>query len=130
ATGDWAECCGYNPAFWAAYSNPWRPAMSVMQTMIEGTIKPDGTLVLDEPANVPAGRVQVIVQALPELPDNDPFWDMMKSIWAGQKARGHIPRNAEEVEADRRELRESWEERQEALERLQEESRRLREQQP
>jgi hypothetical protein len=52
----------------------------------------------------------------------------MKSIWAGQKARGHVPRSAEEVETDRRETRESWEERQLAIERLQQESRRLREQ--
>ena len=104
--------------------------MSLTETVIEGTIQPDGTLVLDEPTKLPAGRVQVIVQALPELPIGDPFWDMMKSIWAGQKARGHIPCSAEEVEAERRETRESWEERQQAIERLQEESRRFREQQP
>lgn len=104
--------------------------MSLTEAVIEGTIQPDGTLVLDEPTKLPAGRVQVIVQALPALPDGDPFWDMMKSIWAGQKARGHKPRSAEEVEAERRETSESWEERQQAVEQLQEESRRLREQQP
>ncbi len=104
--------------------------MSLNETVIVGTIQPDGTLVLDEPTKLPAGRVQVIVQALPELPEGDPFWDMMRSIWAGQKARGHVPRSAEEVEAERRETRDGWEERQQAIERLQEESRRLREQQP
>jgi hypothetical protein len=104
--------------------------MSLTETVVEGTIQPDGTLVLDEPTKLPAGRVQVIMQTLPALPEGDPFWDMMKSIWAGQKARGHIPRSAEEVEAERRETRESWDERQQAIERLQEESRRLREQQP
>jgi hypothetical protein len=97
--------------------------MSVMQAAIEGTIKPDGVLVLDEPANVRAGRVQVIVQALPDLPDGDPFWDMMKSIWAGQKSRGHVPRAADEIEAERLEKRENWEQRQQALERIQAESR-------
>lgn len=102
--------------------------MKLTETVLEGTIESDGTLVLDEPTRLPAGRVQVIVQALPELPDGDPFWDMMRSIWAGQKARGHVPRSAEEVEAERRETREMWEERQQAIERLQEESRRLREQ--
>lgn len=104
--------------------------MNRTETVIEGTIQPDGTLVLDEPTKLPAGRVQVIVQALPELPDGDPLWDMLKSIWAGQKARGHIPRSAEEVEAERHETREGWDERQQAIERLQEEARRLREQQP
>ena len=104
--------------------------MSLTETVIEGTIQPDGSLVLDEPTKLPAGRVTVIVQALPQLPAGDPFWDMMKSIWAGQKTRGHVPRSVEEVEAERRETRDGWEERQQAIERLQEESRRLREQQP
>ena len=54
--------------------------MNLMEAVIEGTIQPDGTLVQDEPAKLPPGRVQVIVQSLPELPDGDPFWDMMKSI--------------------------------------------------
>ncbi len=103
--------------------------MSLTETVIEGTITADGLLVLDEPAKLRAGRVQVTVKALPELPEGDPFWDMMKSIWAGQKARGHVPRSTEEVESDRRETRDSWEERQLAIERLQEESRRLRGQQ-
>lgn len=102
--------------------------MSIAPAVIEGTIQPDGTLILDEPPGLPAGRVQVIVQSLPDLPPGDPLWDMLKSIWAGQKARGHIPRSAEDVEAERQETRKEWEEKQQVIERLQEESRRLREQ--
>jgi hypothetical protein len=104
--------------------------VSLSEVVIEGTIKPDGTLELDQKPNLAPGRVQVIVQALPDLPEGDPFWDMLKSIWAEQKARGHVPRSVEDVEAERREMREGWARRQEAIERLQEESRRLREQQP
>lgn len=104
--------------------------MGLSEVVVEGTLGPDGTLQLDRKLNLPAGRVQVIVQALPELPDGDPFWDLMKSIWAKQKARGHVPRSVEEVEAERREAREGWARRQEAIERLQEESRRLRGRQP
>jgi hypothetical protein len=100
------------------------------EIVIEGTVQPDGTLVLDEPTKLPAGRVQVIVQPLPSLPQGDPFWDMIQSIWAGQKARGFVPRSAEQVEAERRETREHWEERLQAIERLREESRRLREPHP
>ena len=77
--------------------------MSLTEVVIEGTLGPDGTLQLDEKPNLPAGRVQVIVQVLPELPDGDPFWDMMNSIWAGQRKRAHVARSAEEVEAERRE---------------------------
>lgn len=104
--------------------------MSPNDIVIEGTIQPDGTLVLDEPAKLPAGRVQIIVRPLPEPvppPPGDPFWDMMQSIWAGQKAREFTPRPAEQVEAERQETREDWEQRLQALQRLQEESRRLRE---
>src|SRR5436305_8074294 len=104
--------------------------MSLSEVVVEGTLKPDGTLELDQKPNRAPGRVQVIMQALPQLPDGDPFWDMMKSIWVGQKARGHVPRSVEEVEAERRETREGWARRQEAIARLQEESRRLRGQQP
>ncbi|HEX5272600.1 MAG TPA: hypothetical protein VFW33_19015 [Gemmataceae bacterium] len=104
--------------------------MSLSEVVVEGILKSDGTLELDHKPNLPPGRVQVIVQAVPDLPAGDPFWDMMKSIWAEQKARGHMPRSIEEVEAERRETREGWARRQEAIERLQEEARRLREQQP
>lgn len=104
--------------------------MSPGAIVIEGTIQPDGTLVLDEPAKLPPGRVQVIVQPLPDLAPSDPFWDMMQSIWAGQRERGFVPRPDEQVEAERREAREHWEERLQAIWRLQEESRRLRELQP
>lgn len=104
--------------------------MGLGEVVIGATLKPDGTLVLDEKPNLAPGRVQVILQALPELPDGDPFWDMMKQIWYEQKVRGHVPRSAEEIEAERREMREGWARRQEAIERLQEESRRLRGQLP
>jgi hypothetical protein len=102
--------------------------MSLTEIVIEGILQADGTLVLDEKLNLPPGRGQFVVQALPALPEGDPFWDMMKSIWAAQKTRGHVPRGVEEVEAERRQTREAWAKRQEAIERLQEESRRLREQ--
>ncbi len=100
--------------------------MSANMIVLEGTVQPDGTLQLDEKVSLPAGgRVQVIVQPLPDLPDT-PFWRMMQEIWANQRARGHVPRSVEEVEGERRRIREeSEQEIQEAM-RLQEESRRLR----
>ncbi len=95
------------------------------ESVVEGTLKPDGTLDLDELPKVRPGRVQVIVQALPELPDGDPFWDMMRSIRAGQKARGHVARTVEE---EREANRDAWADRQRQIERIQEESRRVRDQ--
>ncbi len=100
--------------------------MSPRPVVVEATLKPDGTLELDEKLALPPGRVQVMVQPLPELPDDDPFWQMMKRIWAGQKARGHVPRSAEEIEAERAAFREEAEEKARKVERLQEECARAR----
>ncbi len=52
--------------------------------VIQGVVNPDGTLELPEKVNLPAGRVQVTVAPLPELPKDDPFWQMMQRIWDGQ----------------------------------------------
>ncbi|HEY7154129.1 MAG TPA: hypothetical protein VH575_09255 [Gemmataceae bacterium] len=95
--------------------------------VIQGIVNPDGTLELEEKITLPAGRVQVTVTPLVELPKDDPFWQMMRSIWAGQKARGHVPRRTEEVEAERAALREEWEERMRKIEQIQHEARKLRE---
>lgn len=96
--------------------------------IVQGVINPDGTLELEEKITLPAGRVQVAVTPLVELPNDDPFWQMMRRIWDGQKARGYVPRRAEEVEAERAALREEWEERMRAIEHVQHEARKLREQ--
>ncbi len=94
--------------------------MSIEVVEMTGTLRPDGVVVLDGPVAVAPGRVKVTVQAVPfELPKDDPFWQRMQAIWDGQKARGHVPRSAEEVEAELREARDEWDEHQEALERIQ-----------
>jgi hypothetical protein len=102
--------------------------MNLHEVVLEGTLKPDGTLELDQKPPLAAGRVTVVLRSVPELPEGDPFWQMMKTIWAGQQARGHVPLSVEEVEAERRQTRDEWEARMREIERIQEESRRLREQ--
>lgn len=94
--------------------------------VVQGVVKPDGTLELQEKVNMPPGRVRVTVAPLPELPKDDPFWQMMQHLWDGQKARGHVPRSAEEVETERQALREEWDERMRTIEQIQSEARRLR----
>lgn len=69
--------------------------MNLTEKVLEGAIQSESTFVLDGPTKLAAGRVPVIVQSLPELPEGDPFRDMMESIWSGQKARGHVPRSVE-----------------------------------
>jgi len=43
-------------------------SMSATHVVVEGTVKPDGSLQLDSKLELPPGRVQLIVQPLPELP--------------------------------------------------------------
>jgi hypothetical protein len=104
--------------------------MSFSEVVIEGTLKPDGTLELDQKPNLRPGRVTVILRqgaaAKPPGPLGDAFFQGMEAMWAGQKARGHVPRSVEEVEAERRQLRQEWDAEVDTAIRLQEESRRLR----
>lgn len=72
--------------------------MSVVQTVVQGTLKPDGTLELDHKPDLPPGRVVVRMQPLAELPVGDPFFDMLKEIWATRAQAGLVPRTVEEVE--------------------------------
>lgn len=102
--------------------NEMNPTIAV----VEGTIKPDGTLELEDKVNLPAGKVQVTMVPIPELPREDPFWQLMQRIWAGQKARGHVPRNAEDVEAERKAVRDEWDERMSRIDRIRQEAERLR----
>jgi 50S ribosomal subunit-associated GTPase HflX len=100
--------------------------MGLSEIVMEGTLKPDGTLELDGKPNLAPGRVQVMLAPLPELPADDPFWQRMRAIWEGQKARGFVPRTADEVEAERRQVREEWEERMRCIERTRAEAESLR----
>ena len=97
--------------------------MSDQTIEVQGTVQPNGTLVLDQRLDLPAGRVRVTLQPLAasEPPSLARFQAMMQQIWAGQKDRGHVPRTKEEIDADIRELRDEAEEELQAAERLHEE---------
>ena len=99
--------------------------MSFDGVVVQGTLKPDGTLELDERVNLAPGRVQVTMVPVPELPKSDPFWQRMEAIWADQKRRGHVAASVEEVEAQRQAVREEWEERMRRIERIQAEAEEL-----
>lgn len=100
--------------------------MSTPIAVVAGTIKPDGTLELQEKVDLPAGKVQVTMVPLPELPQDDPFWQLMQGLWAGQKARGQVPRDAEDVQAERQAVRDEWDERMSRISRVLQEAERLR----
>jgi hypothetical protein len=97
--------------------------MDTDTVILRGIVKADGSLEVEGKVPLPPGRVQLTVQPVPELPPDDPFWQRMRAIWDAQKAAGHVPRGAEQVEAERRALRDEWEERAQDLERRRQEGR-------
>ena len=52
--------------------------MSRTQVELTGTLRPDGTLALDERPDLPPGRVRVIVQAVPEAAPKEDWWEFMQ----------------------------------------------------
>ncbi len=99
--------------------------MSATAIVLEGTVKPDGTLELDEKLNLPAGRVKVTVQAGYDRA-NDPFFQRMEVIWAALREAGHVPRTKEAIDAEINELRDDAEEEMQEVERLHEDCERVR----
>ena len=81
--------------------------MSRTETVIAGTLKPDGTLELDEKPNLSPGRVQVIVQPLaPPAPTGRGLVEVMDEIRANQRARGYRGRTLEEMQAEEQQRQE------------------------
>jgi hypothetical protein len=101
--------------------------MSQRQVEVQGTLRSDGTLVLDEKVALPAGRVKVVVETIGAEAAKPDAWTVLERIWAERKALGLRPRTAEEIDADLSAAQDEWENHQRALERTQEEARRARE---
>jgi hypothetical protein len=98
--------------------------MSQELVEVQGTVQPDGTLVLDEKLNLAPGRVRVMVRpAAP--PAEDPFLQRLQAIRDSLASAGSRP-NPEHTLAARQAIRDEME--QEILDamRLQEECRRRR----
>lgn len=95
--------------------------MNQTQVELEGTLRPDGTLVLDGKPNLPAGRVRVTVQAeAAPASAEDGVMARLQRIWAEQAARGHVPRTREEIDAELDAMRDEAEEEMQEIERLHE----------
>ena len=105
--------------------------MSITETILEGTLNPDGTLILDEAPKLPPGRVKVLLQGIDTKKPQvlgDGFFQMMEEIWSAQRSRGHVLRSVEEVESDSRNLKVLMASEIDATIRLQEECRNRRNQ--
>lgn len=80
--------------------------------VVHGILKPDGTLELQQPVNLPPGHVQVTVQKLPIAATSpEDVWAALDRIWAAQEVRGDVPRTGDEIDAEVRSVRDQAEER-------------------
>jgi hypothetical protein len=105
-----------------------RNAMTPTAIEIQGTLREDGTLVLDNKPNLPPGRVKVTGEPMPDLTQTE-IWQLFERLWAEQRARGHVPRSREEIDAERETARREDEERMQEFEKIHEQCQRIRQQQ-
>jgi hypothetical protein len=86
--------------------------MSLSEVVVEGTIKPDGTLELDQKPALSPGRVKVVLQPVQAIPPSSRgLADVIDEIRRGQQARGFQGRSAQEIEAGLREGEDEYERR-------------------
>ena len=90
--------------------------MSSGEVVIEGTLKADGTLELDQKPSLSPGRVKVTLQSTQAgTSAKRGLADMIDEIRQGQQARGFQGRSAKEIEAGLREGEEEYDRRMEGL---------------
>lgn len=100
--------------------------MSANAVVLQGVVKPDGTLELEGKVPLPAGRVSVTVQPVLYSQETDPFFVMLREIWAVRERHGVKP-DAEAAQAALQRLRDQAAEEVAEVGRLQEECQRRRE---
>jgi hypothetical protein len=88
---------------------------------MQGTLREDGTLVLDEKPNLPPGRVRVIVQPILDFTQT-PIWKLFEQFKAERAARGIAPGSQEEIDTYLASMRDD-DERCQLLDRIHEECR-------
>ena len=91
---------------------------------IQGTLREDGTLLLDQQPNLPPGRVKVTVQAITDYKQTE-IWQFFERIKAEREALGMAARSQEEIDSYIATMRDD-DERCRLLDQIQEECRRHR----
>ena len=80
--------------------------MSTAGIEVKGSVRPDGTLELDERLQLPAGRVRVIVRPVVDAaPPAENWFEYLMRARAEREAAGVRFRTAEEIEAEREDFR-------------------------
>ncbi len=74
--------------------------MDIQEIVVEGTLKPDGVLELDQKPNLPPGRVTVVLrQEAAPPPAEEGWWPYMQRVRAEREAAGYHLMNEMEMAA-------------------------------
>jgi hypothetical protein len=80
--------------------------MSLREVVVGGTLKPDGTLELDQKPDLSPGRVEVVLRPVQEpAPAEGDWWSHLQRVRAERGAAGYPFMNEEEVTAYVEDLR-------------------------
>ena len=80
--------------------------MSIPETVVLGSVTPDGALQLDERLQLPAGRVQITLRpVVSPAPPREDWWQFLQRARAELEAGGSGFRTREEIEAERESFR-------------------------
>lgn len=71
--------------------------------VLDGTLNPDGTLVLDHKPGLPPGRVSIVLQPVQPAAPRRRLVDVIDAIHQAQQTRPFQPRSVEEIDAGLRE---------------------------
>jgi hypothetical protein len=81
--------------------------MGLTEEVVEGTLKPDGTLELDQSPSLAPGRVTVVLRQESEpTPSSEGWWPYLQRVRAEREAAGHHFMNEVEMQAHLNWLRE------------------------
>src|SRR5438046_2518613 len=90
--------------------------MSLIPVVVEGTLKPDGTLELDQKPSLSPGRVTVMLQPVQATQSHGRgLAQVIDEIRQDQQARGFQGRSADEIEAGLREGDDDYEKKMQEL---------------
>jgi hypothetical protein len=74
--------------------------MSLDEVTLHGVVQPDGSLVLDQPTNLPAGPVTVVLRSEHAAMENpgEGWWPLLQRIRSDREASGRPFLDARELE--------------------------------
>lgn len=83
--------------------------MNASQIILQGTVRPDGTLELPGKLNLPPGQVRVTVEVMnsPEATSED-WFHYLRRARAERESQGASFRSREEIDAEINMLRDEW----------------------